>query len=467
MAPSKSNLPKISVGHEEWVSFPELGLPAVLAKVDTGAKTSSLHAFAYEEVEEDGQRMIRFGVQPVVERPDLQIWCTAPLVAYREIISSNGIAEMRPIVRTPLKVGDHQWEIELSLTDRESMNYRKLLGRTAMEGRIVVDPIAVRINGDLDISAYDEIKSTEPKQRLRVAILSKEPKSYSTAHLVKTAKTNGIDVDILDTLRCHVEIIEGRPEIFYKGVPLEAYDAIIPRIGWSATNYGLPIVRQFELSGAFCLNSANAIAAARDKVQAAQLLMKSNIPMPPMAFAHASADIKKSIARMGDLPHLLRFLDGAQSRGSVVATTMQAVRRALTSFRQLRSSILVRGKVSANGGTALRCLVLGNKIVGAYKYDGDMMGDGIADIELANYSKVKLTKKERILALKAAKILGLRFAGVDLVRSPDGPLVMDVVPSPGLEGFKSTSKTDVGEEIIEYVVRYARLPAGVAKRKRG
>ncbi len=111
--------------------------------------------------------------------------------------------------------------------------------------------------------------------------------------MVKTAKTSGIDVDILDTLRCHVEIKEGRSEIFYKGVPLEAYDAIVPRIGCSATNYGLPIVRQFELSGAFCLNSAAAIGAARDKVQAAQLLTKSNIAMPPMAFAHASTDIKK------------------------------------------------------------------------------------------------------------------------------------------------------------------------------
>ncbi len=165
---------------------------------------------------------------------------------------------------------------------------------------------------------------------------------------------------------------------------------------------------------------------------------------------------------MGDLPLLLRFLDGAQNRGSVIAATMQAVRRALSSFRQLRSGILVRDEVNENGRAKLRCLVLGNKIIGAYKYDGET-----PDGDSTNYSKVKLTKKERVLALKAAKVLGLRFAGVDLVRSQDGPLVLDVVPSPGLEAFNATSKIDVVEEIIEYVVRYARLPTGVAKRKRG
>ncbi|GLQ16122.1 RimK family alpha-L-glutamate ligase [Maritalea porphyrae] len=462
MAPSKSSLPKISVGHEEWVSFPELGLPAVLAKVDTGAKTSSLHAFAYEEVEEDGQRMIRFGVQPVVERPDLQIWCTAPLVAYREIISSNGIAEMRPIVRTTLRVGDHQWEIELSLTDRESMNYRKLLGRTAMEGRIVVDPIAVRINGDLDVSAYDELASAVPEHRLRFAILSKEPKNYSNRLLIKAIKAHGIEVEVLDPTRCHVDINEGKAEIFYKGNILEPFDAIVPRFGWSTTNYGLSIVRQFELNGAFCLNNAAAIGASRDKVLAVQLLAKAGAAMPQTAFAHTSIDMKKSFDRLKELPFLLRFLDGAQSRGTVIGETLQAARGALSSFRQLRSSVLVRGEAEGGGRNRVRCLVLGNKIIGAFRYDGELISE-----ETPDYSKVKITKKERILVLKAAKVLGLRFAGVDLVRSKNGTLVLDVVPSPGLEAFNAVAKIDVADEIVEYVVRYSRLPAGVAKRKRG
>jgi len=467
MAPTDPELPKISVGHEEWISFPELGLPAVLAKVDTGAKTSSLHAFSYEEIEENGQKMIRFGVQPVVERPDVQIWCTAPLVAYREIVSSNGQAEMRPIVRTMLKVGEHQWEIELSLTDRESMNYRKLLGRTAMEGRIVVDPMAVRINGDLDISAYDNLvpKST-PERHLRVALLSREPNSYTTQKIVAAAKKHDIQIDVINTTRCYMNITADNPAIHYQGKELPYYDAIIPRIGASVNYYGLAVVRQFEMIGSFSLNNAAAIGAARDKLNAHQVLAKAGIPMPVTGFAHSPLDIKSMLGIIGKSPFVLKLLEGAHGRGVVLAETMNAAESVIAAFRHLRANILVQKFVAEANGADIRCIVLGNKVLGAVQRkaaDGDFRSNLHQRGKIA---KVKITKRERLLAIKAAKVMGLRFAGVDMLRSDDGPKVLEVNSSPGLEGLETVTGVDVAGPLVDYVMRYARLPAGVARRKR-
>lgn len=466
MTTSDEELPKISVGHEEWISFPDLGLPAVLAKVDTGAKTSSLHAFSYEETEEDGQRMIRFGVQPIVERPDVQIWCTAPLVAYREIISSNGQAEMRPIVRTMLKVGEHQWEIELSLTDRESMNYRKLLGRTAMEGRIVVDPMAVRINGDLDISAYDDLSPDMPERRLRVALLSREPSSYTTKKIVAAAKLRDIEIDVINTTRCYMNITTENPAIHYQGKELPYYDAIIPRIGASVNYYGLAVVRQFEMIGSFSLNNGAAIGAARDKLNAHQALAKAGIPMPVTGFAHSPLDVKSMLGLIGKAPFVLKLLEGAHGRGVVLSETLKAAESVIAAFRHLRANILVQNFVAEANGADIRCIVLGNRVLGAVQRkaaDGDFRSNLH---QRGKIVKVKITKKERLLAIKAAKVMGLRFAGVDMLRSNDGPKVLEVNSTPGLEGLETVTGVDLASEIVEYVARYARLPAGVARRKR-
>ncbi|MGJ8529043.1 30S ribosomal protein S6--L-glutamate ligase [Maritalea sp.] len=466
MSSSDNGKPKIHVGHEEWVSFPDLGLPAVLAKVDTGAKTSSLHAFSYEEIEENGKRMIRFGVQPIVDRPDVQVWCTAPLVAYREIVSSNGMAEVRPIVSTTLKVADQEWEIELSLSDRESMNYRKLLGRTAMEGRIVVDPLAARINGDLDVALYDKPQPEAMQRQLRVALLSREPNSYSSKRIIEEAKAHDIQLDVINTTRCYMNITANNPAIHYQGKQLPYYDAIIPRFGTSVTSYGLAVVRQFEMIGSFCLNNGAAIASSRDKLNAHQVLAKSGIQMPTTGFAHSPSDISGMLGTMGQAPFVLKLLEGAHGRGVVLAETMKAAESVIAAFGQLKADILVQDFVAEAEGVDIRCIVLGNKVIGAIQRkaaDGDFRSNLQQGGKTA---KVKISKQERMLAIKAAKVMGLRFAGVDMLRSKDGPKVLEVNSSPGLEGLEKTTGIDVAGPLLDYVAKYARLPAGEARRKR-
>ncbi|MDF2529204.1 MAG: ribosomal protein modification protein [Gammaproteobacteria bacterium] len=291
---------------------------------------------------------------------------------------------------------------------------------------------------------------------MRLAILSRSPSSYSTSRLVQAAKKRGHEVDVIDTLRCYMNITADEPSIYYKGQKLPKYDAIIPRIGASATFYGCSIVRQFELMGVFCINSSISITRSRDKLRALQLLARKGIHMPISSFAHSTNDVKGLIKLVGGAPLVIKLLEGTQGIGVVLAETNKAAESVIEAFYGLKANILVQEYIKEAGGADIRCFVIGNKVVAAMKRQAEA-GEFRSNLHRGGTSElVAITKQERDVAINAAKIMGLRMAGVDLLRSKRGPLVMEVNSSPGLQGIENATEKDVASVVIAYLEKHAK-----------
>jgi len=453
----------IPVGWEEWVALPEIGLSAIKAKIDTGARTSALHAFSVEEIGTGRNRRIRFGIHPIPENPEIEIYCTAQWVGEREVTSSNGYTEVRPVIRTILSLGGEQWPIEVTLTNRETMSYRMLIGRSAMQDKLIINPFEAQLTGELSPSLYaGEHLQNDDDRPLRIAILSREPDSYSTSRLVDTAIARGHDVQVINTTRCYMNITSTKPEIHYQGKVLEPFDAVIPRIGSSITFYGMALVRQFEMMGVYCLNGSTAIGCSRDKLYAHQLLARAGIGMPVTGFAHSPSDVKDMLKSVGKAPLVLKLLEGTQGRGVVLAETMKAAESVIQAFRGLKANILVQEFIEEADGADVRCLVVGNKVVGAMKRQA-ASGEFRSNLHRGgSATTVRITREERAAAIRALKTLGLRLGGVDLLRSHDGPKVLEVNSSPGLEGIEVATGKNIAVTIIEYIEKSV-----VAARKQG
>lgn len=440
------------LGWEEWLSLPELGLPAIKAKVDTGARTSALHAQVIEPFGPPENPQVRFLIQPDPRNPNLEITCSARVVDRREVTSSNGETELRYIIETPAKMGARSWPIQISLTNRENMAYRMLLGRRGIQEDMVVDPNESFAQEELSYQVYANLPRKRPVKRpLRIALLSREPDAYSTKRLVETGEKRGHIVEIIDTRRCYMRIGASHPEVHYDGRILPYYDAVIPRIGASITSYGTAILRQFAGTGAFCLNSAFGISASRDKLLAHQLLSNAGIGMPVTAFASSPKDTKDLISLAGGAPVVVKLLQSTQGRGVVLAETRKAAESLVDAFRGLDASFLVQEFVAEAAGTDVRCLVIGGRVVGAMKRkaaEGDFRSNlhrgGIAE-------NVRLTQEERDTARRATKVLDLAVAGVDILQSESGPKVLEVNSSPGLEGIETTTGLDIADRIFKHL----------------
>ncbi len=447
-------------GWEEWVALPELGLPAILSKIDTGAKTSALHAFKIEPfTDAHGTERVRFGIHPIPENPSIEVYCTADLVDRREIISSNGDSELRYIIRTWVHFGtsEHGWPIEISLANRETMTYRMLIGRSAMTEKAIINPEASCVCGKLPVSSYDYLPPTEPHQRqLHLGLLSREPKSYSTRRLMEAAVNRGHTVEVIHTTRCYMNITADKPEIHYQGRVLEHFDALIPRIGASITFYGLAVLRQFEMMGIYTLNSSLGINCSRDKLYAHQLLARGGIDMPVTAFAHSPDDTHDMVKTVGGPPLILKLLEGTQGKGIVLVETHKAAESVVEAFRGLKANILVQEFIAEAQGCDIRCFVLGNKVLAAIQRTAKN-GDFRSNLHRGGTAKrVQITPLERAMAIRAAKMLGLRLAGVDIIRSKNGPKILEVNSSPGFEGIEHATGKDLAGLVIEYLERHAR-----------
>jgi ribosomal protein S6--L-glutamate ligase len=455
---------QIRVGWEEWLSLPELGLPALKAKVDTGAKTSALHAFDIEPFGRTRPR-VRFMVQPIPARPDLVIACSANIVDQREVTSSNGESEMRYVIETNVKMGDEMWPIEVTLTNRTNMSYHMLLGRQALGDRLTVAPSDRFCQPELsyDVYASARVREAAPKRALRIAILSRED-NYSTRRLVEEGEKRGHGVEIIDTTRCYMAINATSPEVYYDGKRLPRFDVVIPRIGASITSYGTAITRQFETLGTYCVNGAEGIASSRDKLYAHQLLARARIGMPTTAFAASPKDTSNLIGLVGTAPLIVKLLESTQGKGVVLAETKKAAESVIDAFRGLKASFLVQDFVKEAAGEDIRCLVIGGRVVAAMKRTG-ADGDFRSNLHRGGSAKVvRITKQERDVAVRAARTFGLGIAGVDLLRSSDGPKVLEVNSSPGFEGIETATGKNIASLLYDSVEKRVR-PVPIRKRK--
>lgn len=291
---------------------------------------------------------------------------------------------------------------------------------------------------------------------MKIAILSRNRRLYSTRRLIEAAEERGHEVVVLDALRVYMNITSGKPQIHYKGETIGGFDAVIPRIGASVTFYGTAVLRQFEVMGVYPVNESVAISRSRDKLRSLQLLSRKNVGMPVTGFSHSPDDTDDLLNFIGKPPYVIKLLEGTQGIGVVLAETRKAAESVIEAFRGLKAQILVQEFIAEAGGADIRCLVVGGKVVAAMKRQAQE-GEFRSNLHRGGSATlVKLTPEERATAVNAARIMGLNVAGVDLLRSIRGPLVMEVNSSPGLEGIEKASKKDVARLIIELVERNAK-----------
>jgi ribosomal protein S6--L-glutamate ligase len=301
---------------------------------------------------------------------------------------------------------------------------------------------------------------------MKIAILSRKKALYSTRRLVEAAQQQGHEVQVIDTLRCYMNITSHKPEIHYRGENLTGFDAVIPRIGASITFYGTAVVRQFEMMGVFPLNESVAIARSRDKLRSLQLLSRKGIGLPVSGFAHSPDDIEDLIKMVGGAPVVIKLLEGTQGIGVVLAETQKAAESVIEAFMGLKANILVQEFIKEAGGSDIRCLVIGEKVVAAMmrraregEFRSNLHRGGSAEL-------IRITPEERSTAVRAAAAMGLNVAGVDILRSNHGPVIMEVNSSPGLEGIEKATGKDIAGMIINFIVKEAR-PNKTRTRGRG
>ncbi len=286
---------------------------------------------------------------------------------------------------------------------------------------------------------------------MKIAVLSRNKNLYSTKRLIEAAEARGHEVRRLDVLRCYMNITSHRPSIHYKGEELEDFDAVIPRIGASVTFYGAAVLRQFEMMGVYPLNESVAVNRSRDKLRACQLLSRKGIGLPITGFANKPDDIEDLIKMVGGAPLVIKLLEGTQGIGVVLAETRKAAESVIESFLGLNISVLVQEYIGEAGGSDIRCLVVGDKVIAAMKRQG-AEGEFRSNIHRGgSASLIKITPEERSTAVRAANTMGLNVCGVDILRSNHGPVVMEVNSSPGLEGIENATNKDIAGSIIEFM----------------
>lgn len=303
---------------------------------------------------------------------------------------------------------------------------------------------------------------------MRIGILSRNPKLYSTKRLIEAAKERGHEVKVVDTLRCYMNITSSKPSVHYKNNGKKetlVFDAVIPRIGASITTYGTAVLRQFEVAGVYSVNESIAIARSRDKLRAHQLIARKGIGMPITSYANRADATEDLIEFVGGAPLIVKVMNSTQGKGVLLAETNKAAESLINAFRDLETDFLVQEFIKEAGGSDIRCFVIGDKVIAAMmrkakegEFRSNLHRGGTANV-------VKLTPEERALAVRTSKIMGLDVSGVDIVRSHRGPLVLEVNSSPGLEGIEKATGKDVAGAIIRHIEKNSQKGPNKTKGK--
>lgn len=439
------------IGSEEWCTFKDMGIPAIKARVDSGAKTSSIQATNTKVFTKGVQEWVKFEVNPLQDNRSFNMLCEARLVDRRTVKSSSGIAEERLVIKTPVTLGTDTFEIELTLANRDTMEFRMLLGREALNDRYLVNPVQSYCMGDItdDEITVKYAPYVKEKSGLRIALLASNPNLYSNKRIMEAAEARGHEIVFLNVEHSYMKLDANSPEIRYRGGNiLKAYDAIIPRIKPAVTFYGCALIRQFDTLGVYCQNSAEAITQSRDKLFASQLFSRNDIHIPITGFAKSPMDTKDLIRMVNGAPLIIKLLESTQGKGVVLAETNKAAESVINAFKSVQTNILVQEFIKEANGQDIRCFVVDGKVVASMQRQAEK-GEFRANIHQGGKaSVVKITPEEKKLALKAAKVLNLAVAGVDIIRSNKGPLLLEVNSSPGLEGIENATGKDIANIMI-------------------
>ena len=286
---------------------------------------------------------------------------------------------------------------------------------------------------------------------MNILILSRNKNLYSTSRLVESGNSRGHNIRVIDYMRCYMNVTSSNPTVFYGGESIGKVGAVIPRIGASNTFYGTAVVHQFEMMDSYCINPSDAIIRSRDKLRSLQILAREGINMPITGFASHTKDIEGVIEKVGSSPLVMKLLQGTQGQGIVLAETKKAAESVMSAFRQLDADIMVQEFIKESSGTDIRAFVIGDEVVAAMQRIAPE-GEFRSNVHRGGHTRVvKLTDQEIHIAVKACKILGLSIAGVDLMRSDRGPLILEVNSSPGLQGIESCTQINIADNIFKFI----------------
>jgi len=446
----------IIIGGAEWCAFPNLNIPAIKARVDSGAKTSSIHASNIQKINKKGEKWVSFEVHPIQDTRRITLRCEAKVIAQRIVKSSSGISEKRYVIQSMMKIGNYQWSIELTLANRDSMGFCMLLGREAMENRVFVDPANSFLLGNYSEEKIDELYQhiKDIRSGLRIGVLASNPKLYSNQRIMEAGKERGHEMIFLNVDQCYMKLDSTNPEVRYRGgSSLNNLDAIIPRIKPNLTFYSCALIRQFDSLGIFCANSWESISKSRDKLYSSQLFSQNGIQIPITGFAKSPLDTSDLINMVNGAPLVIKLLEGTQGKGVVLAENTKAAESVINAFKSLHANILVQEFIKEAAGKDIRCFVIDGKVVASIQREA-VKGEFRANLHQGGKASViKITVEEKKLAVKAAKVLGLHIAGVDIIRSNRGPLVLEVNSSPGLEGIEKATGKDIAALMITAIER--------------
>ena len=453
------------IGSEEWCVFGALGIPAIKARVDSGAKTSSIQAANAKVFGRGGQEYVKFEINPLQDNRSINIQCEAKLVDRRTVKSSSGIAEERFVIKTPVTIGADTFDIELTLANRDTMEFRMLLGREALNGRYMVNPADSFLQKEFTEAEVSTKYASymQAKTGLKIALLASNPNLYSNKRIMEAGEARGHEMVFLNVEHSYMKLDANSPEIRYRGGNiLNEFDAIIPRIKPAVTFYGCALIRQFDNLGVYCLNSAEAITQSRDKLFASQLFAKFDIHIPITGFAKSPLDAKDLIRMVNGAPLIIKLLESTQGKGVVLAETNKAAESVINAFKSVQTNILVQEFIKEANGQDIRCFVVDGKVVASIQRQAEK-GEFRANIHQGGKASiVKITAEEKKLAIKASKVLNLAVAGVDIIRSNKGPLLLEVNSSPGLEGIENATGKDIANALITTIEKKLKFKSAFA-----
>jgi ribosomal protein S6--L-glutamate ligase len=442
---------KALIGSQEWCSFENLNIPSIKARIDSGAKTSSIQSTNIKKFKKGKESWVSFDVNPIQDNLSIVVHCESKIVDVRIVKSSSGITDKRFVIMEKVQIGNNSFEIELTLANRDGMDFRMLLGREAMKDRFIVDPSKHYLTGQITEEELEKKYShlLHEKSGLSIGLLATDKSLYSNKRLMEAGKARGHEMYFYNIQQCYMRLDTVTPEVRYRGGSIiQDLDAIIPRIRPSMTFYGCALLRQFHSIGTYCLNSDTAISQSRDKLFSSQLFSANDIQIPITGFAKSPLDTKDLINMVGGAPLVIKLLQSAQGKGVVSAETDKAAESVINAFKSLQANILVQEFIKEAAGKDLRCFVVNGKVVASIERSAPK-GEFRSNIHMGGTAKkIKITQEERRLAIKAAKILNLAVAGVDIIRSNKGPLLLEVNSSPGLEGIETATGKDIAIEMI-------------------
>ena len=439
------------IGSQEWCSFEGLSIPSIKARIDSGAKTSSIQSTNIKKFKKGKESWVSFDVNPIQDNLSIVVHCESKICDVRIVKSSSGITSKRFVIKEKVTIGDQSYEIELTLANRDGMDFRMLLGREAMKNRFIVDPsknfMIAKVSEEELENKYSHL--LHEKSGFSIGLLATDRSLYSNKRLIEAGKARGHDMHFYNIQQCYMRLDTVTPEVRYRGGSIiQDLDAIIPRIRPSMTFYGCALLRQFYSIGTYCLNSDTSISQSRDKLFSSQLFSGNDIQIPITGFAKSPLDTKDLIGMVGGAPLVIKLLQSAQGKGVVSAETDKAAESVINAFKSLQANILVQEFIKEAAGKDLRCFVVNGKVVASIERTASK-GEFRSNIHMGGTAKkVKITMEERRLAIKAAKILNLTVAGVDIIRSNKGPLLLEVNSSPGLEGIEMATGKDIANEMI-------------------